>query len=138
VYTMPVGAAGLLAIDTRDLAEIAALELLRRHRSRQALPSETLTVVHPEALTGQGIAALWERELGRAVRYVGDDLEALERTLQGFMPAWMAFDMRLMMRRFQEDGMTVDSQDSAKLRERLGRPLRSYRDFASEQSAHWR
>ena len=50
-------------------------------------------------------------------------------------PAWMAYDMRLMAERFQSDGMTPDSGDVERLTGMLGRPLRSYRDFAAEVAA---
>ena len=48
------------------------------------------------------------------------------------MPSWMAFDMRLMSERFLTDGMIPDAGDVERLTGMLGRPLRSYRDFATE------
>jgi len=54
------------------------------------------------------------------------------------MPSWMAYDMRMMMRRFQEDGMSADAGHDAKLRERLGRPMRTYRAFAVETATAWK
>lgn len=47
----------------------------------------------------------------------------------------MAFDMRLMSERLLTDGMTPDTGDVERLTALLGRPLRSYRDFASEIAA---
>jgi hypothetical protein len=47
----------------------------------------------------------------------------------------MAYDMRLMTERFLSDGMTPEAGDVERLTKLLGRPLRSYRDFASELSA---
>ncbi len=41
VYPMPVGTKGLAMIDARDIAEIAALELVRRERADAALPPST-------------------------------------------------------------------------------------------------
>ncbi len=37
VYPMPIGSAGVAMIDTRDIADIAVAELLRRDRSATAL-----------------------------------------------------------------------------------------------------
>jgi hypothetical protein len=51
------------------------------------------------------------------------------------MPSWMAFDMRLMSERFLTEGMIPEPGDAARLAALLGRPLRSYRDFASEIAA---
>ena len=47
------------------------------------------------------------------------------------MPSWMAYDMRQMAGRFQSDGMIPEAGDVERLTELLGRPLRSYRDFAA-------
>ena len=47
------------------------------------------------------------------------------------MPGWMAYDMRLMSERFLSDGMVPEAGDVARLTAMLGRPLRSYREFAA-------
>jgi hypothetical protein len=47
----------------------------------------------------------------------------------------MAYDMRLMSERFLADGMIPEAGDVARLTALLGRPLRSYRDFAAEVAA---
>jgi hypothetical protein len=44
----------------------------------------------------------------------------------------MAYDMRLMSERFLSDGMVPNTGDVEALTALLGRPLRSYRDFATE------
>jgi hypothetical protein len=51
--------------------------------------------------------------------------------MRRFSPAWMAFDMRLMAERFQSDGMIPAVGEVERLTAMLGRPLRSYRDFAA-------
>ncbi len=47
-----------------------------------------------------------------------------------FMPAWMAYEMRLMAERYVSDGMLPQPGDRERLVQMLGRPLHSYRDFA--------
>jgi hypothetical protein len=47
----------------------------------------------------------------------------------------MAFDMRLMSERFLSDGMIPQVGDVERLTALLGRPLRSYREFATEIAA---
>ncbi|MGY3039188.1 uncharacterized protein YbjT (DUF2867 family) [Rhodanobacter sp. TND4EL1] len=131
VYPMPVGNKGLAMVDTRDLAEIAALELLRREQSDALLPSTTLNVVGPDTLTGDDVAAIWSEALGRTIAYGGDDTAAFEQNLRQFMPAWMAFDMRLMTERFLSDGMVPEQGDVARLTALLGRPLDTYRELVS-------
>lgn len=131
VYPMPIGNKGLAMVDTADLAEVAAIELLRRERSETPLPARTMDVVGPDALTGPDIATIWSEVLGRPIAYGGDDTAAFENTLKAFSPSWMAYDMRLMADRFQSDGMQAEPGDVQRLVTLLGRPLRSYRDFAT-------
>lgn len=135
VYPMPVGDKGLAMIDVRDIAEIAALELLRREQAAQPLPLIRINLVGPDTLTATDIAAIWSEVLGRQINYGGGDTAAFEQNLKQFMPAWMAYDMHLMGERFLTDGMLPEGGDVERLTTLLGRPLRSYRDFASETVA---
>ena len=135
VYPMPIGSKGLAMIDVRDIGEIAAIELLRRDAASEPLPLERINLVGPDTLTGTIVAAIWSEVLGRPVAYGGDDTAAFEQNLRGFMPPWMAYDMRLMAERFLSDGMVPEAGDVARLTEMLKRPLRSYRDFATRVAA---
>ncbi|MFF0948475.1 SDR family oxidoreductase [Rhizobium leguminosarum] len=134
-YPMPIGPKGLAMIDVRDIAEIAALELLRRENAAEPLALDRINLVGPETLTGADIAAIWSDVLARPIHYGGDNTEGFEQNLKQFMPAWMAYDMRLMGERFLTDGMLPDAGDVERLTKLLGRPLRSYRAFASEAVA---
>lgn len=134
-YPMPIGAKGLAMIDVRDIAEIAALELLRREQAAEPLALDRINLVGPQTLTGSDIAAIWSDALARPIAYGGDDTESFEQNLRQFMPAWMAYDMRLMGERFLTDGMLPETGDVERLTKLLGRPLRSYRAFASETVA---
>ncbi len=131
IYPMPIGAKGLAMIDARDIGEIAAIELIRRERSAEPLPSERINLVGPDTLTGVDAAAIWSGVLGRPIAYPGDDVAAFEQNLRQFMPSWMAFDMRLMGERFVSDGMVPEAGDVERLIALLGRPLRTYRDFVA-------
>jgi uncharacterized protein YbjT (DUF2867 family) len=135
VYPMPIGVKGLAMIDARDIGEIAAIELLRRNASDTVLPPERINLVGPDTLTGAGVAAIWSEVLGRSIVHGGDDTAAFEQNLRNFMPGWMAYDMRLMSERFLSDGMVPEAGDVERLTTLLGRPLRSYRDFAGETAA---
>jgi len=137
VYAMPVGARGISMVDIRDIGEAAANELLRREQAAAPLPSETYELVGPDALTGETLAALWSEILDRPIGYAGDDLEGLEQRLKSFGPAWLAYDMKLMMRRYQDDGAVATDDDLVRLTALLGHPPRSYRDFAQAATAGW-
>ena len=110
--------AALADVDTRDIAEVAALELLRREQAPGPLPREVIDLIGPDVLTG-------------------DDLPSFEQMAKSFMPGWMAYDMRLMCGRFQQDGMVADAGDVERLTRLLGRPLHSYKNFAAETAKAW-
>jgi len=135
VYPMPIGSRGLAMIAARDIGEIAAIELLRRDAASEPLPLERINLVGPDTLTGADIAAIWTEVLQRPIAYGGDDTAAFEQNLRQFMPPWMAYDMRLMAERFLSDGMAPEAGDGERLTALLGRPLRSYRDFAARVAA---
>lgn len=132
VYPMPIGSKGLAMIDARDVGEIAAIELLRREQSPVPLQIDRINLVGPETLTGADVARIWSEVLNRPISYGGDDTAGFEQNLRQFTPSWMAFDMRLMSERFLSEGMLPDAGDVERLTQLLGRPLRSYRDFAAE------
>lgn len=135
VYPMPIGSKGVAMVDTRDIAEVAASELLRRDRAAEKLPSETINLVGPETLTGLELAAIWSDVLDRPVVYGGDDPSGFEQNLASIMPKWMAYEVRLMAEHYVSHGMVPNAGDVERLTQILGRPLHSYRDFASQLAA---
>lgn len=137
VYGMPIGHKGVAMVDTRDIAEAAASELLRRERAAAPLPRETYDLVGPDDLTGPALAALWTDVLNREIRYGGDDLDVLEKRVRSFAPSWLAHDLRLMVRRYQDDGALGKPEALARLSELLGHQPRSYRLFAEETAGGW-
>jgi len=137
VYPMPVGSIGLSMVDVDDIAQVAVKELLRRERSAERLPREIINIVGPDVLTGASTAAIWSEVLGRAIAYGGDDTDAYEQQLRSFAPAWMAYDLRLMLDRFQRDGLAATDTDIKKITDVLGKAPRSYRDFAIKAAALW-
>ncbi|KRB79796.1 NmrA family transcriptional regulator [Sphingomonas sp. Root710] len=132
IYPMPIGAKGLAMIDARDIGEIAAIELIRRADAAEPRPLDRINLVGPDTLTGADAAAVWSEVLGRPIAYPGDDTASFEQNLRQFMPAWMAYDMRLMAERFLTIGMVPEAGDVDRLTALLGRPLRTYRDFAAQ------
>jgi uncharacterized protein YbjT (DUF2867 family) len=137
IYGMPIGGKGISMVDVRDIGEAAARELLRRERAADPLPRETYELVGPDALTAQSVVRIWAEALGRPIRYGGDDLDVMEQRLKSVAPAWLAYDMRLMMNRYQHDGATASTTQIERLSTLLGRAPRSYRDFAVATAAAW-
>ncbi len=137
LYPFPIGEKGVSMVDVRDIAEIAAGAVLQREQATQALPSEVINLVGPDALTGSGIAKIWAQLLDKPVTYTGHDTAPFEARLAHHAPGWMAMDMRLMLDRFCSDGMAATSADVDKMTKLLGRKARSYEDFAAETLVKW-
>jgi uncharacterized protein YbjT (DUF2867 family) len=135
VYPMPIGSKGVAMVDARDIAEVAAIELIRRDEAKGKLPIETINLVGPDTLTGTSAATIWSNALGRPVVYGGDDPSTFEQNLAKLMPKWMAYEMRLMAERYVSDGMIPGPSDVELLTKILGRPLHTYRDFAKANVA---
>ncbi|MGY8710424.1 NmrA/HSCARG family protein [Bradyrhizobium sp. 18BD] len=135
VYPMPIGSKGVAMVDTRDIGEVAAIELIRRERAPGKLPLETINLVGPDTLTGSDVARIWSDILKRPVVYGGDDPTGFEQNLAGFLPKWMAYEMRLMAERYVSDGMIPEDGDVARLTRILGRAPHSYRSFATQIAA---
>jgi uncharacterized protein YbjT (DUF2867 family) len=132
VYPMPIGGKGVAMVDARDIAEVAAIELIRREQAPGKLPVDTINLVGPDTLTGADVASIWSEVLGRTIVYGGDDPSGFEHNMATFMPKWMAYEMRLMAERYVSDGMIPEAGDIERLVQILGRPLHSYRSFARE------
>jgi uncharacterized protein YbjT (DUF2867 family) len=137
VYPMPVGDIGVSMVDIRDIADVAVSSLLQRENSSVPLPRETIELVGPEVLTGSRLAEIWSELLNKPVNYGGNDLEAFESQMRTFSPSWLAREIRLMLARFQRDGMAASQLSVEKMSSLLGRPPRSYRDFVIETAKSW-
>ncbi|MFD1330686.1 SDR family oxidoreductase [Methylopila musalis] len=135
VYPMPIGGKGVAMVDARDIAEVAAIELIRRDQAAGKPPIETINLVGPDTLTGASAAAIWSDILGRPIVYGGDDPSGFEQNMAAFMPKWMAYEMRLMAERYVSDGMVPEAGDVDRLVRILGRPLHSYREAAARLAA---
>jgi uncharacterized protein YbjT (DUF2867 family) len=138
IYPMALGDVGISMVDTRDIADIATAALLRRERAPGALPREVIELVGPDAITGESAARIWAETLGRPVAYGGDDLDAAEAAIARNAPSWSAYDLRLMLARFQSDGMLAKPAATEIMTSLLGRAPRSYRDFVRETAATWK
>jgi uncharacterized protein YbjT (DUF2867 family) len=133
VYPQPLGQRGVSRIDVRDIAEAAAITLTTPgHEGR------TYQLGGPDVLNGPRSAEIWSRAIGKTVAYAGDDLDAWELQAAQFLPAWMAFDFRLMYEYFQGVGLAISPEDLARLTKLLGHAPRSFEAFAHETADAWR
>jgi uncharacterized protein YbjT (DUF2867 family) len=127
VYPEPMGGVGLSRVDVRDIADAAVAALTGPGHEGKTYP-----LVGPDVLTGEAVASIYGRLLGRPVRYGGDDLDAWAEQVRGMMPGWMVDDLRVMYEHFQRHGLVATEEDLSAVREALGRDPRRFEDFAAE------
>ena len=132
VYPMPLGTPGLSAVDVRDIAEAAAIVLTTPGHF-----GKTYNLVGPDVLSGPTVAALWSAALGQAVQYPGEHLDAFEEQLRTQVPAWAAYDFRVMMQGYLERGFAATPEDVAEVTTLLGHAPRRYVDFVNETAQLW-
>jgi uncharacterized protein YbjT (DUF2867 family) len=131
-YPQPIGMKGVNRSDVRDIADGAVNALLKSGHEGQIYD-----VSGPDTLTGEGIAAIYTKHLGREVRYSGDDIEAWASKSKGMMPEFMIADMRIMYQFFQTNGMIASKDDIEKMEKLLGHKPRTFEEFVSEISKEW-
>jgi uncharacterized protein YbjT (DUF2867 family) len=134
IYPMPLGQAGISAVDIRDIAEAAAIAL-----TSDGHFGKTYNLNGPEVLSGPRIASIWSRVLGKEIRYSGDDadMDAFEAQMRKTAPSWSALDIRMMFEGYLERGFIAEDGDLETLTKLLGHAPRRYEDFARETLLKW-
>jgi len=135
VYPMPIGSLGTSMVDARDIAEVAALSLIKRDQSSVPLPTEIIEIHGPEVITAQSAVQTWTDVLGMDVTYPGDDLRAFEKRYEKMLSSATAYDVAGVFRGFQREGMVAPDGAAQRISDMLGRPLRTYRSYAEETAA---
>lgn len=131
-YPMPIGSRGVSMVDVRDIAEVAALALMKRDQTPEPLPSETIEIHGPDVINSESATAMWSEVLARQITYPGDNLREAEQRFASFMPSAMAYDVVGMFRGFHKHGMVGSKDAIDRVGAILGRPLRTYRSYAQE------
>jgi uncharacterized protein YbjT (DUF2867 family) len=76
IYPMPIGTAGISAIDSRDLAEATAVTLADAGHEGQ-----TYDLVSSSQISGPANSAVWSKALGQQINYTGHDFDAWEKQM---------------------------------------------------------
>ncbi|WP_167132816.1 NmrA family NAD(P)-binding protein [Paramicrobacterium chengjingii] len=127
VLAAPIGHAGVSAIDTRDIAEVAAAVLTE---SGHAGATHTLT--GPRAVTHAEIAASISAASGRDIAFASVTPEHYAAALEGFMPQWQLDGLIEDYAHYDRGEASVVSTSVADI---LGRPARSIDDFARDHAS---
>lgn len=132
VYPQPIGSVGLNRIDVRDVAEAAVHALIQPGHDGKEYPLHGRDV-----LTGESVAAIFSKHIGREIRYGGNDLDAWAKQAQHMMPEWMVRDLRIMYDYFQRYGLLATPHDFAEQYNVLGREPQRFDDFVAEIVPIW-
>lgn len=133
VYPQPLGDVGVSRVDVGDIGRAAVRAL-----TEPGFEGRTYTLVGPDPLTGEDCADAYGRVLDREVKYGGNDLDAWEEQALDMLPAWMAWDFKVMYAAFQKDGLVADEEDLAQTRTILGQDPRPFEDFVRATVEQWR
>lgn len=125
-------------VDTRDIAEVAAGALTgspgpggRGHGGR------TYTLTGPEALSYGQATEILSQETGRRLRFVAESPEeARSRMASQGLPDWL-IAAQLAIAGYQRAGGATE-QTTDTVEEILGRPARTFRDFARDHAGAFR
>jgi uncharacterized protein YbjT (DUF2867 family) len=130
VYPQPIGPRGVNRVDVRDIAEAAANAFTRGVGGIVPLNG-------PRGLTGDDTARVYSEQLGRPVRYGGDDLDAWAQQVSTMFPPWMVHDLRIMYDYFIQNGAHASGRDFAAQEELLGHAPRTFEAFVAELAPSW-
>lgn len=130
VYPVPLGPRGLNRVDVRDVAEAAA-------RACELDVNGVVPLNGPRGMTGDDTARVYSEQLGRPVRYAGDDLDAWARNASARLPAPIVSDLRAMYDYMIRNGSHASGRDFAAQERLLGRAPRPFEEFAAELAAQW-
>ena len=133
IYPMPIGTEGICAVDTRDIAEVAAISL-----TEDGHDGQTYDLVGPTLISGPGNAATWSKLLSKEIQYSGHNFDEWEQQMRARVPGWSAFDLRTMFQGYFDRGFASTETEIARVTKLLGHAPRSYEDFAAETAALWK
>ena len=133
LYPTPIGTQGIAAVDIRDIAAAAAISL-----TEDGHDGKTYDLVGPELLSGPKAAETWSKLLGKEVKYTGENFDAWEAQMRNMLPAWSAFDFRVMFQGYFERGFASTETEVDRLHQLLGRAPRRYEDLAAELASGWK
>jgi uncharacterized protein YbjT (DUF2867 family) len=132
IYPQPIGDIGLNRVDVRDVADAVVATMTQTGHEFHCYP-----LIGAEALSGQDVADIYTRSLGREIRYGGNDLDVWSEKATHRLPGWLVPDLKLMYEFFQHRGLRASETDIAQQAKVLGHLPRGFHTFARETVAAW-
>jgi uncharacterized protein YbjT (DUF2867 family) len=115
-------------VDLRDVAQVASNALLD-----DEFPSGACSLVGPESLSGEQSAAVWQRELGRQVRYTGGDESVWKAAFARHLQGRKLVDWEASFGALSKLKVKTSAADLAETRRLLGREPRRYDEYVHDQ-----
>ena len=122
--------AGANRVDLRDVAQVAAVALLDSE-----FPSGAYSLVGPQTLSGKQCAEMWQRELGREVRYVGDDERAWRQAFARHLHGRKLADWQASFKALSTLKVKTGAADLEETRRLLRREPRRYDEYVHDRAA---
>ena len=126
------GEGKIAPIDVRDIAEVAVLAL-----TTEGHEGKTYRLTGPEALTHRLLAEKLSAATGKKIEYVNLPADVVREGMKkafaaSGMPLWLADDLVKMQEGIASGGAGMVTDEGPRL---LGRPARTFDDFARDQAA---
>jgi uncharacterized protein YbjT (DUF2867 family) len=121
--------AGVNRVDLRDVAQAVASVLLD-----DEFPSGAYSLVGPETLSGKQCAEVWERELGRQVRYIGDDERAWKEAFARHLHGRKLADWQASFTALSTLKVKTSAADLEETRRLIGREPRRYDEYVHDRA----
>ncbi len=132
IYPQPIGDIGLNRVDVRDIADAVVATLTQTGHEFHCYP-----LIGTEVLSGQDVADIYTRTLGRQIRYGGNDLDVWGKKATHALPGWLVQDLKLMYEFFQRQGLRASETDFLLQAKVLGHLPRGFHTFVRETVATW-
>jgi uncharacterized protein YbjT (DUF2867 family) len=130
VFKMPVGDAAVSMVDGRDVAAVAAAAL-----TGDAHLGRAYTLTGPEAITYARVAELIGGAASRPVRFESCSDEEMLGWLTG--SGWSPEIAGVVIAMYQSVRAGVRAEVSGDVEQVLGRPARSFQQFATDYAGEW-
>jgi len=130
VFAMPVDGARVSMVDGRDVAAVAAAALTTSEHDGRAY-----TLTGPQALTHAEMADILQEAAGRSVRFERCSDEEMRGWLTG--SGWPDEIAGVVIALYQAVRAGVRAAVTHDVERVLGRPARSFRQFAHDYAADW-
>lgn len=130
-FAMPVGDAAVSMVDGRDVAAVAAAALTGTDHMGRAY-----TLTGPEAMTHEQMATVLSEVAGRPVHFENCSDEDMAGWLTG--AGWSPEITGVVIALYQSVRAGVRAEVTDDVERVLGRPARSFREFARDYAGEWR